>query len=190
RPGARREPARRHEIRAAVRHVPRARGGGGRVGRSGSARLVSADAAAVMRRLAQAVWPLAVLTIFLATFRRGAPEAAADAGGAPCDPHGDSRTTGAVARLERCLALDPGDVESMIALGDAFETASRTDRAEALYRRALDVEPRDARLHVRLGRLLLARGDAAAARREGEAALQSHVGSREALDLLAEARAR
>jgi cytochrome c-type biogenesis protein CcmH/NrfG len=144
-----------------------------------------------MRRLVHVVWPLAMITIFVATFRRSAPRAATGDAVAPCDRRDGSHSADdAVERLERCLALDASDVESMIALGDVFAAASRVDRAEALYRRALEVEPHDARVHVRLGRLLLARGDAAGARREGEAALQSHVGNGAALRLIAEARAR
>ena len=143
-----------------------------------------------MRRLVQALWPLALLAIFVATFRRSAPEAAAGGARAPCDRHDGSHSADAVERLERCLALDAADEESMIALGDVLASASRVDRAEALYRRALDVEPHDARVHLRLGRLLLARGDVAGARHEGEAALQSYVGNAAALRLIAEARAR
>src|SRR4029077_3588025 len=104
-----------HEVRAAVRDVSRARRGGRRVGGSGPARLVSPDAAAVMRAT-QALWPLALLAIFVATFQRSAPEAATGGAAAPCTPHGGNHAADAVARLERCLALDPGDVESMIAL--------------------------------------------------------------------------
>ena len=142
-----------------------------------------------MRRL-QVLWPLAMLTIFVATFRRSAPESVPDGAAAPCDQHVASHSADAVARLDRCLALDPSDVESMIELGDVFMAVARAERAEALYRRALEVEPRDARVHVRLGRLLLARGDSDGARREAEAALQSHVGNGAALRLVAEARAR
>ena len=38
-------------------------------------------------------------------------------------------------------------------------TAGQTDRAEAVYRQALSVDPKDGDVHVRLGRLLLERGD-------------------------------
>jgi len=144
----------------------------------------------VTRRLVQALWPLALLAIFVGTFRRSEPDAGTGGAAAPCDRRDGSHAADAVERLERCLALDAADVESMIALGDVFVAASRVDRAEALYRGALEVEPHDARVRVRLGRVLLARGDVAGARREGEAALQSYVGNAAALRLIAEARAR
>jgi len=136
------------------------------------------------------LWPLAMLTMFIASFRRSAPDAAAvgDAA-APCDHATPSDSADAVGRLERCLAADPADVEAMLDLGIASE-AAHPDRAEMLYRRALTVEPHDARVHVRLGRLLLARGDLLSARREGEAALRWHVGNAAALRLVAETHAR
>ena len=136
-----------------------------------------------MRRVVSVVWPFAMLTIFVATFRRSAPEGVAAGAPAPCDDYGATRSVADAPRLERCVAFDPTDVDSLIALGDV-------SMAEAPYRRALEVEPRDARVHVRLGRLLLARGDRDGARREAEAALQSHVGNGAALRLIAEARAR
>jgi tetratricopeptide (TPR) repeat protein len=143
-----------------------------------------------MRRLLHILSPLAMLTIVAATFPRSAPDGAAGGGAAWCDQYSAAFSAGAVAALERCLSVDPNDVEAMLELGIAWEAASQPDRAEALYRRALGVEPHDARVHVRLGRLLLARGDRAAARREADAALQWHVGNAPALRLIAEAGAR
>jgi Flp pilus assembly protein TadD len=141
-----------------------------------------------MRRLLHAVWPLAMLTIFVATFRR-APDSRAAGDAAPCGHHADRTAVESMARLERCVAVDGTDVEAMIDLGTLLEEWGRAQQAETLYRRALSVEPRDARVHLRLGRLLLGRGDRGAARREAELALQSHVGSAAALRLVEQARA-
>ena len=144
-----------------------------------------------MRRALEIAWPLAMLLVFVATFRRGpvdrdSPSAAASSC-ATTDERAHARSTG---DLEGCVALDPGDVESILALASAYEAAHRPDDAERTVRRALTIEPHDARAHVALGRLLLARGDRDGARAEGESALGWHVGSAAALRLVAEARAR
>ena len=138
------------------------------------------------------VWPLAMLAIFAATFRRPAVDRATAGDTVDCAQITHAQDAGrlTIADLERCLALDPGDVETMAALAAAYEAAHRAGDAEAQYRRALDVEPHDARAHVALGRLLLAQRDAAGARREADAALRWHPGSGPAARLAAEARAR
>ena len=120
-----------------------------------------------------ALWPAALLALFLATFRTTEREAVADAASPTCDP----LRTSDVSTLERCLALDPQNVELMTDLGDQYSKSGAADRAEAMYRRALTIDPHDGDVHLRLGKLLLARGDAAAARAEGEAALASQPGS-------------
>lgn len=74
--------------------------------------------------------------------------------------------------LERCLALLPKDVELMLDLASAHEAQGASDRAEALYRRALDVDPQDGDLHIRLGRVLLARGDSQRAAERAKTALR------------------
>jgi len=89
------------------------------------------------------------------------------------------------AALERCLALQPRDVELMLDLGAIYEADARIDRAEALYRQALTVDPKDGDVHVRLGRLLLQRGDRTAAALEARTALGFQSRSPRALDLLA-----
>jgi Flp pilus assembly protein TadD len=86
--------------------------------------------------------------------------------------------------LERCLALNPGDIEAMLDLGSIYETQGRADRAEAMYRLALSVDPKDADVHVRLGLVLLHRGDEAEAAREAHTALQLQPRSSRALALL------
>jgi tetratricopeptide (TPR) repeat protein len=85
--------------------------------------------------------------------------------------------------LERCLAVQPDDVETMKDLGLMYESATKWDRAEAVYRRALAIDPEDGDTRVRLGGLLLRRGDLAGARREAEAALKVQPGSVAALQL-------
>ena len=142
------------------------------------------------RRWIRIVWPLAMLLIFAFTFRRPPVDRAAVGGAADCARDAQDTRRRSIADLERCLALDPGDVETMATLAAEYEAAHRAEEAEALYRRALGIEPHDARVHVALGRLLLTRGDAAGARREGEDALRWHPGSSAATRLVAEARTR
>lgn len=86
--------------------------------------------------------------------------------------------------LERCLALNPRDIELMLDLGSLYEAGRRLDRAEELYRLGLSVDPKDGDVHVRLGRLLLERGDRPAAAREAREALAFQPQSPKALDLL------
>ncbi len=78
---------------------------------------------------------------------------------------------GVLALLERCSAMYPQDVELLGDLAWAYESANVTARAEATYIRALELDPDYADLRLRLGRLLLRRGDAAEARRQADRAL-------------------
>ena len=82
-----------------------------------------------------------------------------------------------VASLERCLSLDPENAELMTDLGDKYRQSGDDGAAEAIYRRALGIDAHDGDVHLRLGELLLARGDAAAARIEAAAALAVQPGS-------------
>jgi tetratricopeptide (TPR) repeat protein len=88
------------------------------------------------------------------------------------------------AALERCVAISPRDIELMLDLGAIYEADGRGDRAEALYRLALSIDAKDADVHVRLGRLLLGRGDARASAHEAAKALELQPGSSRALKLL------
>jgi len=92
-----------------------------------------------------------------------------------------------VPAFERCLELRPNAIELMTDLGTAHEHAGQWDRAESVYRRALAIDAEDGDVRVRLGNVLLRRGDAAAARREAVAALALQPGRAPALDLLARA---
>ena len=101
---------------------------------------------------------------------------------APAAPRPDLPAT-----LERCSALYPNDTELLADLGAHYEAGGRRSEAEAVYRRALAVDPGYAELRLRLGRLLLARGAAALARREAEAALEVQPNRQALLDLLRDA---
>jgi tetratricopeptide (TPR) repeat protein len=98
-------------------------------------------------------------------------------------------TSDLLAALERCSALYPRDTELLADLGAHYEARGRRSEAESIYRRALGVDPGYAELRLRLGRLLLARGAAADARREAEAALDVQPNRQALLDLLRDARA-
>jgi Flp pilus assembly protein TadD len=112
-------------------------------------------------RSAQIVWPLALLVLFLGTFRHTPQDASA----------------------AQAAAVDPTDVAVLTDLGDAYLKDRRVDLAEQAYRRALAVDPRDGDVHVRLGELLLARGDRGGASAEAESALRWHPASTRALTL-------
>jgi cytochrome c-type biogenesis protein CcmH/NrfG len=128
--------------------------------------------AVTARRAVAFAWSFALLGIFLGTFRQTA-DRERNAAAASCDP---DRLPQDIPGLERCVALDPGDAGLLTGLGDAYQSAGRADRAEETYRRALGLDPRNGDLHVRLGRLLLARGDRSGARTEGAAALRWQPG--------------
>jgi tetratricopeptide (TPR) repeat protein len=91
--------------------------------------------------------------------------------------------------LERCSALHPIDVELMADLGSVYESAGRLPDAETIYRRALSIDAGYADVRLRLGRLLLNRGDGPAARREAETALRTQPNRKAALDLIRDAQA-
>ena len=65
----------------------------------------------------------------------------------------------AIAMAERVLALDPLSVISHRAVGDTYRVAGRTEDALRLYERGLELEPGTARIHGRIARMALARGD-------------------------------
>ena len=111
-------------------------------------------------KLAHLVLPLALLLLFLGTFRRTAYDASAP-----------------------LAAPDPANAAVLTDLGDSYATRGRGDLAEDAYRRALAVDPRDGDVHVRLGEVLLQRGDRDGARAEAELALRWHPGSSRALNL-------
>jgi tetratricopeptide (TPR) repeat protein len=132
------------------------------------------------RRIAQ---PIGLLLLYVAVIR-GLPErlrAAAPDDGCASDPSASPSEPGP---LERCLELHNDDVELMTDLGAAYERVRQYDRAETVYRRALEIEPDNGDVHVRLGALLLQRGDVDAADREGAAALKMQPGRAAAMALV------
>ena len=126
-----------------------------------------------MRRWIDALWPAALLLVFVATFRRTSGEAPGGQAAPDCD-EAHART---LAGLDECLALDPGNVEVLTALGDVHARSGAPDSAEVIYRRALAIDPQDGVVHLRLGELLLAHGNAVGARFEALAALRSQPGN-------------
>ena len=77
-----------------------------------------------------------------------------------------------IASLERCHALVPDDVELTADLAAAYASAGRADDAIGAYGRVLDLDPFYADARERLARLLIAKGDKAAARAQIDAALR------------------
>jgi Tfp pilus assembly protein PilF len=128
----------------------------------------------------QLIWSLALLLIFFTIIRTVGERTRPATVALDCDHF----TAGDTPALERCLDVHPDDVEIMTDLGGAYEQAAQWDRAEAVYRRALAIDADNGDVRVRLGGVLLRRGDAAGARREATAALAVQPGGAAALDLI------
>jgi len=129
---------------------------------------------------ARLIWSTVLLVLFFAVIRTLGERTRPAAVALDCDHF----AAGDTPALERCLELRPDDVQLMTDLGDAYEQAAQWDRAEAVYRRALSIDAEDGDLRVRLGGVLLQRGDAAGARREATAALVVQPGRAAAIDLI------
>jgi len=112
------------------------------------------------------LWPLALLVLFLGSFRRADSDASVVHTGA-----------------------DPNNVAQLIDLADRYVSDGRADLADAAYRQALSSDPHNGDLHARLGELLLRRGDRLGAHAEAELALRWHPGSARALGLAAQSAA-
>lgn len=93
-------------------------------------------------------------------------------------------TSDDVPTLERCIERQPRNVELLADLGGAYERSSLWDRAEGVYRRALEIDAEDGDIRVRLAQILLRRGDLDGAHREGTAALALQPGRAAALDVV------
>ena len=73
------------------------------------------------------------------------------------------RADEAVALMERAMRVDPGNLTSMIAMGDYLKQAGRLEDAAADYRAAMKTEPSDPGPLFGLAEVLLHRGDVAGA---------------------------
>ena len=146
-----------------------------------------------MKALMQArvLWSVSALAVLWVALPVRLPNPSSGPSGSECltlsDVPPDLKRADLVPVFERCSALNPTDVELMADLGLFYESAGRSSDAEALYRRALVVDPDYADLRIRLGKLLLLRGDLAGARTEADAALKVQPNRRAAVDLLHDA---
>lgn len=125
------------------------------------------------------LWPIALLIVFVVSFRRPTTETARAEPVQLCEAREHD-----LRALESCVDAEPRNVELLTDLGDAYRQAGDGGRAEAAYRRALAVDPADGDVHLRLGRLLLDHGDRHAAAVEAQAALQSQPGNEDGARLL------
>ncbi|HLY38809.1 MAG TPA: tetratricopeptide repeat protein, partial [Candidatus Binatia bacterium] len=94
------------------------------------------------------------------------------------EEHGDAEH--AASHYERALDLHP-DAEAAINLGNIRVSQGRNDDAQALYRRAVELDPANPVGHYNLAMMLAAQGDLDGAVREDSAAIAivpRHVGAR------------
>ena len=141
----------------------------------------------------QVLWPLALLILFALAFRgtiRDGLAARVFFAAAEVSLRCDAPATDDLRVLEQCVTLEPNALDLRLDLGRAYESAGRWNDAERVYRQALDADARDGDIHLRLARALLQRGDAAAAQREGHAALAIQPGNLEAQALIERAAAK
>jgi len=147
----------------------------------------------LQRRRSRILGPACLLAFLWAALPVRLPRAATGPAEEQCVTLGagvaDSARTDLIPAMEQCRARHPDDVELMADLGRLYEVANRSADAEAIYRRALSIDSGDGDLRLQLGRLLLKRGDAAAAHREAEAALVVQPNRQAILDLLHDAEA-
>lgn len=131
--------------------------------------------------------PVFILGLFLLALPVSIPTGASRVSDVECLTLSDSPP---VARLdltgilERCAALYPRDVELLADLGAQYERIGQTTQAEAIYEKALLIDPEYAELRLRLGRLLLQRGARAEARDQAARALRVQPNRQALLDLL------
>jgi cytochrome c-type biogenesis protein CcmH/NrfG len=137
------------------------------------------------------LWSVSVLAVLWVVLPVPLPNPSSGPSSSECltlsDAPPDLERADLVPVFERCSASNPTDVELMADLGLFYESAGRWSDAEAVYRRALRVDPDYADLRIRLGRLLLKRSDSVGARMEAEAALKVQPNRRAPLDLLHDA---
>ena len=102
-----------------------------------------------MNPLLRLVATVAIVAMVAFASRSAPSDAAASAESVRCevDPPRD------VAGLEACLSRFPRDLELLVELGAAYEAAERLDDARSAYRRALEIDPRDAEVQRHLAGL-------------------------------------
>ena len=98
-----------------------------------------------MNPLLRLIATLAIVGVVGLASRSATPDAAsAESVRCEIDPPGD------VAGLEACVSLLPHDVELLLELGIAYDAAGRATDARGAYRRAVELDPRDADAQRRL----------------------------------------
>lgn len=134
--------------------------------------------------------PAAVLCLFAAVLPAPMPRPSAGVSKEGCLALAERArpATTPIALLEECSALYPGDVELLADLGAVYEVTDAA-RAEATYRRALNLDPGFADVHFRLGSLLLRRGAGGEALAHADDGLRIQPNRQAFLDLRAAARA-
>jgi tetratricopeptide (TPR) repeat protein len=136
---------------------------------------------------------LAVVTAFGVALPQRISDMEARRSGAGCQTAGDESagvTAGDIVRYEACLDIDPSNEGLVASLGAFYEKGGDGARAERVYRRSLAVDPFFAPARVRLGWLLLGRGDARGARAAADEALATLLNDPSALALRERALAR
>lgn len=135
-------------------------------------------------RAGRAPAALAALDRALAAHPRAAPILFARAAALAAAGRGEE----GIAALRALVALEPGHAAGLAALALALaERPERLGEAEEVARRAVAVAPRQAAPQAALGRVLLARGEAAAAIPALEGALATAPGDAEVLAALGDA---
>jgi len=104
--------------------------------------------AEIMNPLSRLIATLAIVGVVILA-SRSAPSDAASGESVRCelDPPRD------VAGLEACITLLPHDAELLVELGAAYAAAGRGVDARSAYRRAVELDPRDADAQRRLAGL-------------------------------------
>jgi len=131
------------------------------------------------RRAVQAAWPVALLVLFVLVFNGQASRPVHPESAAECV----TSSMPDIDALERCLTVQPDDIELMMDLALQYESIGRWTDAVHVYRRAQTVDPDDGDVHVLLGQALLKLDDLEGARREGEAAVAIQPGNPAAIRL-------
>lgn len=164
----------RAATKAARNDVPAARALGRGLLRAGRYREAEAElrrAARLERNAPEAIYALAGVAFAQGDYRRAQsacrPLARTPRGATPtvwarlCNARTFlvwNRSSRAFEELEAALALEPQNVDALLALGDAHRLRADVPNAEQAYRRAAEAAPARAEAHLGLGRLYAAAG--------------------------------